>query len=363
MQHRQHAQPEQVELHEPGGRAVVLVPLQHRTALHARPLDRAELHERAVGHHHAAGVDAEVAGKVDHRARELERERRDRGRARRGIGPVERGTVEGHAVAGAVAQGPFESPFVAGRHLALVLQRFVGELAERLGPGRPPVDPLAERVGLPGCHPRGLRHLPQRGPGTVGDHVRHLRGPVAAVALVDVLDHLLPALVLDVEVDVGRSVALGREEAFEQQAERNRVGLGDPERVTDRAVRRAPPPLAVDVGATAELDDVVQQQEVAGEPELLDDGQLVVDLLHRLGVLRMALRIEDGRAPPHELAQPRHVVVALGHRRIGQLRRGELQVERARLRDVDGPFDRAGPAREPPQLFGRAAQVRKRRGR
>ncbi len=83
VQHRQHAEAEQVELHQSRGRAVVLVPLEHRTALHARPLDRAELHERPVGHHHAAGVDAEVAGKVDHRARELERERRDRGRARR----------------------------------------------------------------------------------------------------------------------------------------------------------------------------------------------------------------------------------------------------------------------------------------
>ena len=43
VQHRQHAQAEQVELHESGRRAVVLVPLQHRAAFHARPFDRAEL--------------------------------------------------------------------------------------------------------------------------------------------------------------------------------------------------------------------------------------------------------------------------------------------------------------------------------
>ena len=71
VQHREHAEAEQVELHEAGGRAVVLVPLEHRPALHARPLDRAELDERPVGHHHAARVDAEMAREVDHLAREL----------------------------------------------------------------------------------------------------------------------------------------------------------------------------------------------------------------------------------------------------------------------------------------------------
>ena len=116
------------------------------------------------------------------------------------------------------------------------------ELAERFGAGGPAVDPLAERVGLAGRDARGLRHLAQRAARAVRDHVRHLRGAVAAVALVDVLDHLLAALVLDVEVDVGRAVAFGRQEPLEQQAERDRVGLGDPERVTHRAVGRAPRP-------------------------------------------------------------------------------------------------------------------------
>ena len=83
---------------------------------------------------------------------------------------------------------------------------------------------------------------------------------------------------LDVEVDVGRAVALGGEEALEEQVESDRVGLGDTERVANRAVRRAPPPLAVDVVGAAELHDVVQQQEVAGEAELLDHAELVVDL-------------------------------------------------------------------------------------
>ena len=60
LQRRQHAQAEQVELHQAGGGAVVLVPLQHGAVGHPAPLDRAHLDHRPVADHHAAGVDAQV---------------------------------------------------------------------------------------------------------------------------------------------------------------------------------------------------------------------------------------------------------------------------------------------------------------
>ena len=66
-----------------------------------------------------------------------------------------------------------------------------------------------------------------------------LRGVVAAVAAVDVLDDFLAPVGLDVEVDVGRAITLRREEPLEEQTERHRIGLGDAERVTDGAVGRA----------------------------------------------------------------------------------------------------------------------------
>ena len=128
----------------------------------------------------------------------------------------------------------------AGGELVLVgvrLRARLDEIGERLGARAPAVDPLRQRVGLPRRDPRGLRHLLQRRLRPVRDHVGDLRAAVAPVLVVHVLDHFLAPLVLDVEVDVGGAVALGREEPLEQQPELDRVGLGDAERVADRAVR------------------------------------------------------------------------------------------------------------------------------
>ena len=56
----------------------------------------------------------------------------------------------------------------------------------------------------------------------IGDDGRGDAGALAAVFAVDVLDHLLAPLVLEIDVDVGRLVALGRDEALEQKIARAR---------------------------------------------------------------------------------------------------------------------------------------------
>ena len=153
----------------------------------------------------------------------------------------------------------------------------------RLGDGhRPPaVDALGPGVLLAGGVAERLGHVADRRAGPVGDDVGDLGGVVAAVLAVDVLDDLLAAVALDVDVDVRRAVALGRQEALEQQAERHGVGGGDAEGVADRRVGRRATALAVDVGAAAELDEVPDDEEVAGEAEVLDDVELTVDRLPR----------------------------------------------------------------------------------
>ena len=69
--------------------------------------------------------------------------------------------------------------------------------------------------------------------------------------LVDVLDHLLAPLVLEVDVDVGRLVALDADEALEQQVRAARVDLGDVQAVADERVGGAAAALAEDAPARA----------------------------------------------------------------------------------------------------------------
>ena len=204
VQRRQHPEAEQVELHEPGRGAVVLVPLQHGAVVHPPPLDRAHLDHRPVADDHPAGVDAEVPRRVLDLQRQLEHRLRGSARASGCASPVD---------------------------------ATVPQPSTLLGPGVLLAGGVAERLG----------HVAHRRAGPVRDDVGDLGGVVAAVLAVDVLDDLLAAVALDVDVDVGRAVALGRQEALEQQAERHGVGGGDAEGVADGRVGRAAPALAEDV--------------------------------------------------------------------------------------------------------------------
>ncbi len=227
------------------------------------------------------------------------------------------------------------------------------------------LDHLAPGVLLPGRVAERLGDVADRGLGAVGDHVRDLGRVAAVVAFVDVLDRLLAPVGLDVEVDVGRPVALRRQEAFEQQPVAHRVHSGDADGVADRGVRRAAPALAQDVAAAAELHDLPDHQEVAGEPELIDDLQFVLDLV--VGVDEAALTGPAGGLLPGavpvqrpgvgEFAQVGHLGVARRDRERGEIRGDELEREREVSPERAGPVDRPGPAVEAVGHLGPAAEM------
>jgi hypothetical protein len=107
---------------------------------------------------------------------------------------------------------------------------------------------------------------------------------MSTILFVDVLDHFLAPLMLEIDVDVGRLAPLFGDEALEQQVVHRRVDRGDPEAVADRAVRRRAAALAQDrrIEAAREGDDVVDGQEIAREIELLDQLELMIELFQYL---------------------------------------------------------------------------------
>ncbi len=176
--------------------------------------------------------------------------------------------------------------------------------------------------------PERLRHVPHRHAWAKRVDIGDLCRVFATVTLVDILDDLLAPVGLDVDVDVRWAVPFGCQEPFEQQLVAHRVDRGDAERVTHRGIGRGPSALTEDVRFSAEVDDVVDDQEISGKVQIGDDLQFLVDLLVRVGsCLRRSVPVR--RTGERELPQM-GVLVVSGRDVVGrQLRGDQVQVERA----------------------------------
>src|SRR5689334_10735866 len=112
----------------------------------------------------------------------------------------------------------------------------------------------------------------------------------------------------------------------------NGVDARNAERIANRRIGGRTPSLTENAPLIAELDDVVHDQEVAGEAKLIDDIELMLDLQvsarNPLGIRRA---ITFGRLAFHQGAEPAHLGVMRRNRKVGQLRRDHLEVERALL--------------------------------
>ena len=202
---------------------------------------------------------------------------------------------------------------------------------------------LAQLVDLPVGHLQHAADVAQhaaRLQRAEGDDLRHL---VAAVALLHVADHLVAAVLAEVDVEVRHRHALGVEEALEQQAEADRIEIGDGERIGhQRAGARAAAGADRNALRLRPLDEVGDDQEVAGIFHAGDDAQFEFEPL-AVFVLRVAGRDAGGGEPVVEarfgaLAQFGSLVdhVAADHREARQDRLMRARTERAALGDLDG---------------------------
>ena len=266
----QHAERQHVDLEDAQSVQIVLVPFDHGAIGHRRIGDRHDLVEPALGQHEAADMLREVARKAGQLARQLERQAQAR---RFGIEAALAGEL---GVDAAVAP----APDAAGQRAHHVLR---------------------ERQRLADLADRAAR--------AVVDHGRRDAGMLAAVFFVDVLDDLLAPLVLEIDVDVGRLVALGRDEALEQKVEPVGIDLGDAEAEADRGIGRRAAALAEDALAAGKAHDVVHGQEIGRVAQLADQRQLVRE--QPPDPLRHAVRIAPVRAFAGQLLEPglrRHAV-------------------------------------------------------
>ena len=216
-------------------------------------------------------------------------------------------------------------------------------------------DRAGERCGGVLRQPHGLAHVPRRAPPPVTDDGGGEAGACAAVAAVDVLDHLLAALVLEVDVDVGGLAPLARDEALEQQVDLRRVDGGDAEAVADGGVGGGAPPLAEDVLLPGEAHDVVHGEEVGRVAELGDEPEFVHQRAADLG--RNALGIAlPGAGPGQRLQMPLRRGAG-GHRLVGILVGQLVEAEAAEAHDLQGAGDRRLVAPEEPRHLGPALEV------
>ena len=222
-------------------------------------LDGQVVGERLLGDHDRGGVDAvlaaqalEAPGHVDHPADV-------------GVGLAHGPQLAGH--------------LVAVRVLVVLLEAGVERGVAAHDEGRHGLGHLvAHRVGV-AQHPG---RVPHRGPRLDLGERDDLGDVVAAVALRRVADHLVAVAGVEVHVDVGHGDAGRVEEALEQQVVADGVEVGDAQAVGDRAPRRAASARAdPDVRLAGVADQVPHDEEVRGEPHVVDDLQLEGEPLGR----------------------------------------------------------------------------------
>ena len=168
----EHAERQHVDLEQAQRVEVVLVPLDHGAIGHRGVLDRHQAREPPRVDHEAARVLREVARKADQLLRQLEHDLCD------------------DAVVG--GRSPPSSERARASLRGRPTTTWTSRSRSTWSSDRPSALPTSRSA---------LARL-------VGDDAAAMRGALAPVLPVDVLDHLLAPLVLEVDVDVGRLVAL-----------------------------------------------------------------------------------------------------------------------------------------------------------
>ncbi len=185
--------------------------------------------------------------------------------------------------------------------------------------------------------------------GAVGDD---LGDALVAVLLGHVSDDLAATALVEVDIEVGHRDAVRVQEPLEDQSVHQRIEVGDAHRVGGhRSGTGATAGTDADAVLLRPVDEVGDDQEVAGEAHLEDDADLVVGLLaDRVGNAR---RVAIVQAVLDLGGEPGVLGVPLGDREARHVVRRGVELDLAALGDQQGVVARLRiVAEELPHLRG-----------
>ena len=195
-----------------------------------------------------------------------------------------------------------------------IAERFLLVLIERFG-----VDHFRQAITLGVCQAHHARDISNHALGAhraVGDDVRNT---ALAVLFAHIINHLRPARLAEIDINIRRAHTLGIEEALEQQTKLERANVGDPQGIShQRSRRRSTTRPHRNVLLPCPADEVRRDQEVGCETKLVNDLRLVLEPPENLRVgslFRTIARNQSLGAKPHQILLARTAV-----------RRAELRV-------------------------------------
>ena len=155
---------------------------------------------------------------------------------------------------------------------------------------------------------------------------------VRAVFVGAIVDDFGSITFVEVHVDVRHLAATGIEKTLEDQAELDRIELGDAERVGhDRAGGAPPAGSGSDAPLSRMPDQVPNDQEVCGETHSIDDIEFVIEAFDDLGFQCVAVAVLG--ADENEFAQVAGLVVTVGNVEIRKQKLVEFQFDVRTFRD------------------------------
>ncbi len=122
-----------------------------------------------------------------------------------------------------------------------------------------------------------LAQFPEDGAVAEGGDGADKGGVLPPIALEDVVQHLVPFLPGEIDVEIGGTGPLGIDETFEIEVQVDGVHIGDPQAVGHNGVGPASPAHMVEAPGHGVADHIPGDQEVGGETQAVDDLQFMFD--------------------------------------------------------------------------------------